>query len=130
MTISQAVTRAFRKDARGMPWSEAFERASSYLVWLVIWSFMAEGILVAGVMFISWALGDFETRKAGLSLGIALVMGGGAMMTVTTIAVWIKASTDALADHVEQRIGSRLGQRSAEVAPANGNYSPTYAHRQ
>ncbi len=90
--------------AEGMPWGEAFGRASRYLVWLIMWAFLSEGLLVGGVIFLTWGIEDFESRKASVALGIGLLVWGLGLMTVTGIALWIKASTDALADHVERRI--------------------------
>ena len=106
-------------------WSnEAFRRATNCLVWLVIWSLVAESVLVAGVAFISWGVQDFEARTAGLALGVGMVMGGGAMMILTGMAVWIKASTDSVADHVVRRMTAKLGDLPSE-APAS--YRPNDA---
>ena len=123
MAISQAVVRTFRKDDGGMAWDEAFKRASSYFLWLVVWSFLAELILVTGVVIMTWGLDDLASRKAGVALGIGLIMGGGALVTVTAVAVWIKATTDAVADHVEQRLVARLGNPPGPVERSHGPWS-------
>ena len=124
MTIDQAVAKALGKGPDYMPWNEVFRRATNCLVWLVIWSLVAESVLVAGVAFISWGVQDFEARTAGLALGVGMVMGGGAMMILTGMAVWIKASTDSVADHVVRRMTAKLGDLPSE-APAS--YRPNDA---
>ena len=115
MTIDQAVAKALGKGPDYMLWNEAFRRATNCLVWLVIWSLVAESVLVAGVAFIGWGVQDFEARKAGLALGVGMVMGGGAMMILTGMAVWIKASTDSVADHVVRRMTAKLRDLPSEV---------------
>ena len=107
VAIGGVVRKALLTERVGMPWSEAFARASTYLVWMVVWSLLAEVVLVTGLLFISWGLEDTESRKAGMVLGVGLMVGGAALMTVSALAAWIKASTDAIADHVEERLGSR-----------------------
>ena len=93
-----------------MPWSEAFRRASNNLLRLILWAFLAEIVMAAGVVFIGSALEELEARRAAMVLGIGLALWGWALISGTGLAVWLKATTDAVADHVEDRIAPYLGR--------------------
>ena len=116
---------ALQDYTKGMAWGEAFRRASNYVVRLIMWAFLSEILLIAGVLFLSWGLEDLEARKAAFAAGIGLLGWGVALLTVTGIAVWIKASTDAVTDHVEGRTLASLRPRELQ-----GNGSSLEAEQQ
>ena len=109
----------FQLNSQGMTWAEAFRRASHYFAWVMIWGVLAEVVLIAGVMFLGWGLQEFEGRRLAVGLGIGLLVWGVAILTATSIAVWIKASTDAVADSVEKRTVARQGSTSNKSSWSN-----------
>ena len=110
----------FQLNSQGMTWAEAFRRASHYFAWVMIWGILAGVVLIAGVMFLGWGLQEFEGRRAAVGVGIGLLVWGAAILTATSIAVWIKASTDAVADSVEKRTVARQETNSRKSSWSNG----------
>ena len=124
MAVIKIRVRAFRRNPNGMPWGEAFERTSNHFVWLVIWSLVFEIVLIPGALIISWGLDDVESRKAALALGIGLIVWSLVSMVFIGMGVWLKASTDTVAENVEKRIAALM----FHSAPGAGNGSTPQAH--
>ncbi len=88
--VSDTSSNPFREGEKGTLRREASGRASSYLFWMIILSFLAELILIDGVVLLKWRVEDFVSREAAVALGIGLVVMGGVLLTITCITVWIK----------------------------------------
>ena len=96
--------RVLPRCSRGMPWTEAMRRTSTYLLWFIAFAAVFEVVLFAGAISISWALEDLGNRKEVFVVGVGLSILALGLMAVTGLAVWIKTSTDMVADHVEERL--------------------------
>ena len=94
MATTERVSEPFREDVRAMPWGQALKRASNYFGWLITWAFLSEVIMVSGVMLVRWGVNDVEGTRAGTAFGVGLVICGLAMLTLTNIAIWIKAGAN------------------------------------
>jgi hypothetical protein len=100
-----------------MSWGEAFGRAFSHLLALLLWWFI--GLLV--VLFGSFLIGaSFEEGFGIAVLGAIFVLGGLMIWVLTSLAVFIKAMTDAIAHHVVMR----LSKRERSDIPAQVRLSP------
>ena len=107
----------------GMQWGEAFRKASYCIRSVFVWALLAEVIVVAGACLLGWGLRDHEARGHAIYLGGGLMAWGGVMTVVIGVAVWIKVSTDSVAEHVVRRAmasrGRHLrGQRARDQGPA------------
>ena len=104
-----ATARLSRQETSPVPRRETFVRTSGYLIWLSVRAVVAEIILVAGVMLLSWGLKDVGAREAALVLSTVLILFGCAMLAYTSVVVWTKAGADEEMEGLRQAQRSQLG---------------------
>ena len=116
--------RVLPRASRRMTWTEAMRRTSTYLLWFMAFAAVFELVLFAGAMSISWGLGDLGNRKEVFIVGVGLSILALGLIALTGLVVWIKTSTDVVADHVEERLRPTLsspGNSEPQIAQSRAH---------
>ena len=108
MATVETNARSSRQETSPVPRRETFVRTSGYLIWLSVWAVVAEIMLVAGVMLLSWGLKNVGAREGALAFSTVLIVFGCGMLAFTSIVVWMKAGADEEMERLRQAQRSQL----------------------